>query len=98
MNIPIPLVGLALVFIAGEHILQIDCDLFPKFMRKSRQIDGDLFPNFMRKSRHFWIHLKFPFPFCLGGVSPSPVNVFVFSLPESMGEGGELYVKSLCFT
>ena len=38
------------------------------------------------------------FLFCLGGVSPSPVNVFVFSLPQSMGKGGELYVKSLCFT
>ena len=41
--------------VAGVHILQIDGDLFPKFMRKSRPIDGDLFPKFMRKSRHFWI-------------------------------------------
>ena len=24
----------------GAHILQIDCDLLPKFMHKSRQIDG----------------------------------------------------------
>ena len=39
------------------------------------QIYGDLFPNIL-------------FPFCLGGVSPSRVNVFVFSLPKSMGEGG----------
>ena len=37
------------------HILQIDGDLFPKFMRKSRQIYGDLFPRFMRKLRYFSI-------------------------------------------
>ena len=42
---------------AGVHILQIFGDLFPKFMRKSRQIYGDLFPKFMRKSRHFRISL-----------------------------------------
>ena len=53
-NIPIPIVGLALVFKAGEHILQIDGDLFPKFIRKSRQIDGYLFPKSMCKSQHFW--------------------------------------------
>ena len=41
----------------GVHILQIYGDLFPKFMRKSRQIYGDLFPKFMRKSRHFWMSL-----------------------------------------
>ena len=40
-NIPIPIVGLALVFKAGEHILQIDGDLFPKSMRKLWQIDGE---------------------------------------------------------
>ena len=39
----------------GVHILQIDGNLFPKFMHKLRQIDGDLFPNFMCKLRHFWI-------------------------------------------
>ena len=42
---------------AGVHILQIYGNLFPKFMRKSRQIYGDLFPKFMRKSRHFRISL-----------------------------------------
>ena len=42
---------------SGVHILQIYGDLFPKFMRKSRQIYGDLFPKFMRKSRHFRISL-----------------------------------------
>ena len=41
----------------GVHILQIYGDLFPKFMRKSRQIYGDLFPKFMRKLRHFRISL-----------------------------------------
>ena len=40
---------------AGVHILQIDGDLFPKFLRNSQQINGDFFPKSMRKLRHFWI-------------------------------------------